>query len=124
MNEFDQFVKQKIRIKWYIRYADDFVILSENRKYLVDLIPIIRDFLQNQLKLTLHPKKVTIKTLASGIDFLGWVNFCDHRILRTKTRKRMIKKLKTNTSKETANSYRGLIKHGNTKKLRSQFFGK
>jgi len=122
MNEFDQFIKQKLKIKWYLRYADDFVLLSKNRKYLENLIPQIDSLLQNQLKLSLHPNKVTVKTLVSGIDFLGWISFTDHRILRTKTKRRMIERLKTNKSKETVNSYLGLIGHGNTNKLKKEVF--
>lgn len=122
MNEFDQFMKQELKINWYIRYADDFVILSENKKYLENLIPRIDDFLRTRLKLTLHPNKVTIKTLASGIDFLGWVSFPDHRILRTKTKRRMIERLNETKSDSTANSYLGLISHGNTRKIENEFF--
>ena len=82
MNEFDQFVKHKLKAKHYIRYADDFVILASNREWLEIILPEIGDFLANRLKLTLHPDKVSIKTLASGVDVLGWVHFPDHRVLR------------------------------------------
>jgi hypothetical protein len=118
MDEFDQFVKHKLKVKYYIRYADDFVFLTEDAKYLKSLIPIINNFLQEKLKLTLHPDKVFIKTLSSGIDFLGWVSFFDHRVLRSKTRKRMFKRIKKNSSIETLNSYLGLLKHGNTGKIK------
>ena len=122
LNEFDQFIKHKLKIKYSIRYADDFVVLSEDRKYLQNITPLIGDFLQNELKLTLHPDKIFIKNLPSGIDFLGWVNFKDHRILRIKTKKRMLKRIKKNSSRETLNSYLGLLKHGNTKIIQSKFF--
>jgi len=120
LNEFDQFVKHKLKIKYYIRYADDFVIFSEDKKYLENLIQIIRYFLQTDLKLTLHPDKVFIKALSSGMDFLGWINFADHRVLRGKTRKRMFRRITKNLSIETSNSYLGLLKHGNTGKIREQ----
>jgi len=123
MNEFDQFIKHGLKVKWYIRYADDFALLSESKNFLENLIPQIDCFLRNQLKLLLHPNKVTIKTLASGIDFLGWVNFTDHRILRTKTKRRMVERLRVNKSKETTSSYLGLISHGNTNKLKKEVFG-
>src|SRR5258706_5109559 len=61
MNEFDQFIKHKLKVKYYIRYADDFVVLSGDKKYLEDLLPKIRDFLSKELKLDLHPGKVFIK---------------------------------------------------------------
>jgi len=117
VNEFDQFAKHKLKAKYYIRYADDFVILSESKDLLVDLIIPIYDFLKIRLKLELHPEKIFIKTLASGVDFLGWINFRDHRVLRMTTKRRMFKRIKQNISNETLNSYLGLLKHGNTHKL-------
>ncbi len=113
LNKLDQFAKHKLKEKYYIRYADDFVILSYDKKYLEDLVFKIKYFLENELKLRLHPNKIFIKTLYSGVDFLGWINFSDHRILRIKTKKRMLKRIKKNSSAETLNSYLGLIKHGN-----------
>lgn len=118
MNEFDQFVKHCIHAEYYIRYADDFVILSENKQWLEGVLPRINDFLHTRLKLHLHRNKVSIKTLASGVDFLGWVHFPTHRVLRTTTKRRMFRNLKDGPSNETVQSYLGLLKHGNTEKLR------
>lgn len=117
MNEFDQFAKRELKAEYYIRYADDFVILHKNKKYLENLIPKISEFLKNNLKLFLHPDKVSIETLASGVDFLGWINFPHHRTLRTSTKRRMLKKLKRKNSLKNTVSYLGLLSHGNTHKL-------
>ena len=117
LNEFDQFVKHQLRVRYYIRYADDFVLLSHNRLDLVNWLPTIRSFLQTRLNLSLHPNKVRIKTLASGVDFLGWVHFPAHRVLRTKTERRLFSALANNPSLETTASYLGLLKHGNSYKL-------
>jgi hypothetical protein len=119
LNEFDQFVKHKLKLKYYIRYADDFVIFSENKMYLEKLIPEMQEFLQIKLKLTLHPNKIYIKTVYSGVDYLGWINFKDHRILRTKTKNRMLKRISKNTTPKILNSYLGLLKHGNTWSIRN-----
>ena len=56
MNEFDQYMKHKLKIKYYIRYADDFVILSNDKNYLEDLIKIISEFLNQNLKLQLKKR--------------------------------------------------------------------
>lgn len=117
MNRFDQFVKHKLKIKHFIRYADDFVFLSGDKQFLKSLILTIQSFLFFDLHLTLHPNKIFIKTIASGVDFLGWVHFIDHRILRTITKRRMLRKIKTNTTRETKQSYLGLMKYGNTRKI-------
>jgi retron-type reverse transcriptase len=114
MNEFDQFVKHKIKAKHYIRYADDFVFFSKDKQWLEEILPLIRNFLSGKLKLELHPDKLFLKTLSSGVDFLGWVHFPTHQVLRTTTKRRMLKNFKNNLSPETLNSYLGLLRHGDT----------
>lgn len=123
MNKFDQFAKHKLKAKHYIRYADDFVFLSQNKNQLENQIPIIEKFLQEELNLEMHPNKVFLKTLATGVDFLGMITFPNYRILRTKTKRRIIKKLKDKKrnlqsnliSEESFNhsvqSYLGILKH-------------
>jgi retron-type reverse transcriptase len=120
MNEFDQYMKNELRVKYYIRYADDFVILHQDKECLFKVLGKIENFLKEKLKLLLHPDKVSIKTISSGVDFLGWVHFFDHRVLRTTTKKRMYKKLEGNPKEETIISYRGLLSHGNTNKLQNK----
>lgn len=123
MNKFDQYIKHKLKIKYYIRYADDFVFLHKNKNYLENLIPQIRSFLKKELKLEIHQNKIFIKTYASGVDFLGWINFPDHRILRTSTKRRMLKRIRENRKAGTIDSYLGLLKHGNTFDLRKRTIG-
>lgn len=121
MNEFDQFVKRVLKQKYYIRYADDFVILSEDKNELLEMIPKITDFLEEHLKLCLHPDKLFVKTLASGVDFLGWVHFYDHRVIRTATKRRMLNNIRIKNGKiETVQSYLGLLGHGNAWKLKNK----
>jgi len=117
MNEFDQFVKHKLKVKYYIRYADDFVIFSQDKNELSNLLRYIAVFLKDRLKLDLHPDKVFIKTLASGVDFLGWVHFPHHRVLRTATKGKMLRKIKDNPNDATIQSYLGMLGHGNAFKL-------
>jgi len=114
MNEFDRFVKHALRAKYYVRYADDFVIMSANKMWLGVVLPEIGSFLWGKLKLRLHPEKVSITTFSSGVDFLGWVHFPDHRVLRAATKRRFLRKMIGSPRPETVNSYHGLLKHGNT----------
>jgi RNA-directed DNA polymerase len=120
MNEFDQFVKRTLKIKYYQRYADDFVILSEDKSSLEELVPKLTEFLENRLQLFLHPGKFFIKTLSSGVDFLGWVHFPYHLVPRTSTRKRMFRNLQKNQKPQSVTSYIGLLSHGDTYKLSLQ----
>jgi retron-type reverse transcriptase len=120
MNEFDQYVKHKFKVKYYIRYADDFVVLSRDREWLRSILRYIAMFLRERLKLELHPDKVSIQTIASGVDFLGWVHFPDHRVLRTATKRRMLRNLADNPKHASVESYLGLLSHGNTSRLRTK----
>ncbi len=121
MNEFDQFVKHKLKIKYFIRYADDFVILNEDKNELLTTIRYIACFLRGKLKLELHPNKIFIKTFASGVDFLGWVHFPTHRVPRTTTKKRMFRRIKdSGYVPETVQSYLGLFRYGNTYLLKEK----
>jgi retron-type reverse transcriptase len=117
MNKFDHFMKRDLQVKYYIRYADDFVIISEDRRCLENLIAKIAEFLETELKLSLHPDKLFIKTYSSGMDFLGWVNFPQHRVLRTATKRRMFRNLKGDPKEESVASYLGMLGHGNMHEL-------
>jgi hypothetical protein len=88
--------------------------------FLENILPKISAFLENRLKLFLHPDKVFIKTIASGMDFLGWINFPHHRVLRTSTKRRMFINLDHDPKKESLTSYLGLLSHGNTYRLRKK----
>jgi len=120
MNVFDYFLKRELKVGFYIRYADDFVILHKDRKYLEDILPPVSLFLEKCLKLSLHPDKVFIKTLASGLDFLGWIHFPQWRVLRISTKKRMFFKLKHQAKECSIASYFGLLKHGDAFKLQQK----
>jgi hypothetical protein len=78
------------------------------------------DFLEEKLKLNLHPDKVFIKTYSSGIDFLGWVHFSKHRVLRTSTKRRAIKALLESENLNVLRSYSGLLKHGNQFQIKNK----
>jgi retron-type reverse transcriptase len=123
LNKFDQFVKHQLKVKNYIRFADDFVILSENKKYLETILGEVKNYLAEELKLELHPNKVSIKTFAAGVDFLGLINFPAYRILRTKTKRRMLAKIQkryfdqrrgfisVESFNQSLQSYLGLLRH-------------
>jgi RNA-directed DNA polymerase len=121
MNEFDQFMKHNLKARYYIRYADDFVLLSHERSWPENILPRIQEFLRDKLKLELHPDKVFITTFASGVDFLGWVHFADHRVLRVTTKKRVFRGAQQNGGRaDVIASYQGLLKHGNTHKIQTR----
>ena len=78
-------------------------------------------FLQENLKLNLHPDKVSISNIVSGVDFLGWVHFFKHRVLRTATKRRMLNTIRAKEGKkEVVQSYLGLLSHGSAQKLKQK----
>ncbi|HLC54406.1 MAG TPA: RNA-directed DNA polymerase [Candidatus Nanoarchaeia archaeon] len=93
LNELDYFVKHVLKIECYIRYVDDFVILHESREQLEKWKSEINYFLQNKLKLTLHPQKSRIASLSSGVDFVGFRNFYYHCLLRKRSLRKMMRKI-------------------------------
>lgn len=117
LNEFDQFVKHGRKVRHYVRYADDWVLFSQDREYLIAELPLLRSFLAERLALTVHPDKIVLRTIASGLDFLGWVHSPAHRTLRAATKRRMFRRLKENPTKETKASYLGFLSHGNAFRL-------
>ena len=121
----DDFIKQELRERYYLRYCDDFIILSNDKTHLESLILPIQEFLKRKLHLELHPKKVTIRKLNQGIDFVGYVLFSKHILLRTRTKQRMKKRLKTyyeayleggidaTSMDQRLHSYLGILSHAN-----------
>jgi hypothetical protein len=136
MNEFDQFVKHKPKVKNYCRYTDDFVVIADNRDYLQNLLPKIGSFLTEKLKLKLHPEKVSIRKYQQGADFLGCVVLPHHRLVRTKTRKKIFNKLKIRVTEfktglisektlfQSLNSYLGVFSHANCHDLEQELKNK
>lgn len=93
LNELDQFVKQGLKVKCYLRYADDLLFLSDDKHGLEEILWKIKEFLLEKLKLELHPQKIIFRPLKYGIDFLGYVTLPHHRMLRTTTKRRMMRNL-------------------------------
>jgi len=93
LNELDYFVKHKLRVKYYIRYVDDFVILHQSKKQLGIWKKEIEKFLEQELKLELHPDKSSIVPLSRGLDFVGFRNFYHFKLLRKRNIKKMIAKI-------------------------------
>ncbi len=93
LNELDQFIKNKLKIKYYIRYCDDFVVCHRDKNFLIVIIKNIQSFLIERLGLSLHERKVIIRKYSQGIDFLGYIVKPKYIILRTKTKNRILKKI-------------------------------
>ena len=93
LNELDQFVKHKLRAKYYIRYVDDFVILDKSYETLEKYKKEINIFLDQKLALKLHPDKSRIIPIRKGVEFLGMRIFPYHKLLKKKNLRKFQKKL-------------------------------
>jgi len=87
LDKLDWFIKKQLRIKYYFRYADDFVIISLSQKSLKNIVNLIESFLNTNLGLKLHPQKTKIRKFRQGIDFLGYIILPHYIILRDLIRK-------------------------------------
>lgn len=94
LNELDYFVKHSLKARFYIRYVDDFIILHYSQGQLERWKVDIDKFLENKLKIELHPDKSRIVSLSRGIDFVGFRNFYHHRLLRKRNIRSMHYKIK------------------------------
>ncbi|MBV6396695.1 MAG: hypothetical protein HFACDABA_02295 [Anaerolineales bacterium] len=81
LNELDQFVKQKLKVRAYARYVDDFVLFSNDKKELHDWRNAVVDFLAN-LRLTIHEESAHARPAWKGVTFLGFIVFPEHRRLK------------------------------------------
>lgn len=138
LSELDYFVKFNLRVKYYFRYADDFLILHEDKNYLESVCKIIQQFVQEKLLLTVHPNKIIFRKLTQGIDFVGYIILPHYQVLRTKTKQRVFKKMwqrieaynqgrvGESTLFQSLQSYLGVFKHCSahelTERLKNEVF--
>lgn len=114
---FDHWIKEDLKVKHYFRYADDIVILSPSKDYLHGLLSEMRTYLLDNLKLHVKKNHQVFPVASRGIDFLGYVHYHTHTLLRKTIKKRFARKVKKNPSKVSIASYLGWAKHADCKHL-------
>ena len=123
LNELDHYIKEKLKIKYYIRYQDDMILLSQNKKYLIECLDEIKTIIE-KYKLKTNNKTQIINVSKNGIDFLGFHYYIrDKRIimkLRNSTKEKLKHCIKT---KDNQNSYYAHLKHGNCYNLYKKYMG-
>ena len=140
LDPLDRFIKEKLRIKHYVRYMDDLALLSDDKDYLKDCLKNMQKIVNNQLKIEFNDK-TQIFPIKNGVDFLGFHFYLANsgkivKKLRRSSKirfKNRLKKLQTEYKIGKAHledinaslaSYRGHLMHGHTYKLRSSVFSK
>lgn len=114
---FDHWLKEDLQVKYYFRYADDMVILSDNKEYLHQVLAQIRNYLQEKLKLTVKHNYQIFPVDARGIDFVGYVFRHTHTLLRKSIKQNFARMLRRNKNPQSIASYRGWAVHCNSKNL-------
>jgi RNA-directed DNA polymerase len=139
LNSLDHFIKHELKVRYYARYVDDFLIITQNKKELKEKIPLVEEFLNENLKIKIHPKKIYFQHYKKGVEFLGtlikpWRSYITPRVknnfyeiidLINKELKR--EKLNENKKKRIlsqVNSYLGATSHSNSYKLRKTFLSR
>ena len=131
LNELDHYIKEKLNIRYYIRYMDDGIILHKDKEYLKKCLTEIKIIL-DKYHLNLN-NKTKIISINEGFEFLGFRYFIKNNKLIMKVKnqtkrkfKRKIKKLNKLVDKgiidefnliQVINSYQGHLNYGNTANL-------
>ena len=139
LNSLDHFIKHKLKIRYYGRYVDDFVLVHEDNEYLKSIIPVIRSFLQNDLHLKLHPKKITLQHYQKGVKYLGAFIKPGRIYMANRTKGNFYNAIKKHNAVvrdhkpsknekdsflSSMNSYLGIMKHYKTYRLRKNILSK
>ncbi|NCU32648.1 MAG: reverse transcriptase [Candidatus Moranbacteria bacterium] len=123
LHELDCFIKRELKIKKYLRYVDDFVIIDSDVDKLRALPDKVDKFLREKLKLKLRPKKTIIRPIKSGIEFLGYFVKTDYALVKNDIVQRLKEKMRVATDDAnmmaTINSYFGHFSHAQSFVLRA-----
>ncbi len=135
LNDLDQFIRHKLKVKYYLRYVDDLLLLSSDKDQLKFWREEINTFLVDKLKLRLHPQKQTLRDICQGIDFLGFVVKPGYTLMRRRIVRNLkdklweFNKIKSQPQRQEAerilsmvNSYYGQFRHANTFGLRQKLW--
>lgn len=139
LNSLDQFAKHGLKIKYYLRYVDDLLILHRDPKQLTAWRRQIEEFLEKELRLKLHSQKTVLQPIKRGINFVGFIVKPRYSLMRRKIVINLKEKLykfncapiptdyeifKQELKKilATINSYYGQFKHANTFNLRKALY--
>lgn len=122
---FDHWLKEEKHVKYYFRYADDMVILHDNKDYLRTLFSEIQLYLNNNLNLQVKPNWQIFPISSRGIDFLGYVFYHTHTYLRKRIKQRFCRKVAQLNKRDISDrdyqqavcSWMGWAKHCDSKHL-------
>lgn len=133
LHTLDNYVKNDLKMTYYGRYVDDFVIIHKDKEHLIQIKNAIAEFVRDKLFLAIHPKKIYLQHYSKGVCFLGAI-IKPHRIYVSKRTKqnfgqcvdkweKCLQKHDPNRAElqnmvSSVNSYLGIMKHYRTYNVR------
>ena len=111
---FDHFIKEVLKVKYYFRYCDDIILLSNNKKELHRWFTIIEKYLLEELNLKVKNNYQIFPVNKRGIDWCGYKHYHTHTLIRKTIKKKYIK------SKNKMN-HNGWLIHCNSINLRNKY---
>jgi retron-type reverse transcriptase len=114
---FDHWIKETLKIKYYFRYADDIVIFSSCKKQLHEILAKIREYFNQKLALTIKENYQIFLVSTRGVDFVGYVFFHTHTLLRKSIKKAFARMLKKRKQQQSISAYNGWLIHCDAKHL-------
>ena len=128
MNPFDQMVKRLLHFLHYGRYVDDSATICSDRQRLTDAIPLMRDFLKDELCLDMHMGKTQIIDVRYGVEFLGAfikpyrTYICNRSLSRIRQEAADVMHMGRGQAFRTVNSLLGVMSHYSSYNLRREIF--
>ena len=114
---FDHWLKEVIKVKYYFRYCDDLVILSDSKEHLHSVFVSIEQYLNEKLLLKVKGNWQIFPVAARGIDFVGYRFFHTHTLIRKSIKKSFARMLAKRRNDQSIASYMGWMKHCNAHHL-------
>ncbi len=135
LDALDHFVKEYLRVRHYLRYMDDFLLLTADRREARDRLNAVRAFLTEQLRLELNARRVIVSPIAEPCDLLGYVHHPGGRVrVRQRSVRRLWRRLPalarrvtvgeidSDTARASVASWFGLAKHADAFRLSQRIF--
>lgn len=135
LNELDQYIKRTLKVKYYVRYMDDFILILKTKEECKDIKRKIEIFLKEHLELELNDKSRYYPD-KMGVNFCGYRTFCTHILLRNNSKTKIKNKIKKWNKEyhnnsinfpyvlQSINSWIGHCSHCNSYRLKKKILNK
>ena len=135
LHDFDCFVKNELGAEFYGRYVDDFIIIHNDKEFLIQAKEKIQTYLQEYCQLSIHPNKIYLQHYKKGVAFLGAYIKPYRLYIGKRTKKKFIQAVALTQSllsykaptremleliRATINSYLGILQHYKTYRIRQK----